>query len=87
MCSSSSDQCISNDRVCDGYQDCPMNDDEQNCNEDCTSNSKCLANSNVKCLQHPAIDQLCRCTKEGYRLNNQTCQGELFFWKFYSFNN
>jgi hypothetical protein len=78
-CSSSiHSQCISNDRVCDGYQDCPMNDDERNCNEECTSNSKCMTNSNVKCVQHPAVDQLCRCTKEGYRLtvnsNTQICQ-------------
>lgn len=80
-CSSSINYlCISTDRVCDGYQDCPMNDDERYCNEECTSKSKCIANSNVKCLEHPSVDQLCRCTKEGYRLtadlNTPICQGE-----------
>ena len=69
--------CISPDRLCDGYQDCPRGDDEINCNETCSSNSRCSNYANVKCIQHPTGNQLCRCEKQGYQLTSQ-CQGSFF---------
>ncbi len=74
--------CLSNDRICDGYKDCPMGDDEHNCDNKCTSKSICIANTDVNCIQHPSVDQLCRCTKPGYRMlihssekTTHICQG------------
>ncbi|CAF1467039.1 unnamed protein product [Adineta steineri] len=60
--------CLSKDRVCDGYKDCPKGDDEHNCHEKCTSKSNCPINSGITCIQHPAVGQLCRCVKRGYQL-------------------
>jgi len=55
-------------------KDCPKGDDEYNCNNNCTSKSICIENSNVTCIQHPVVDQLCRCVKQGYQLINQSSQ-------------
>jgi hypothetical protein len=63
-------------------KDCPMGDDEYDCNNKCTSKSFCIENPDVTCIQHPAVNKLCRCVKPGYRLvtdsskkNTQICQG------------
>ncbi|CAF4307044.1 unnamed protein product, partial [Adineta steineri] len=37
--------CLSKDRVCDGYNDCPGGDDEHNCRDKCTLKSNCPTNS------------------------------------------
>lgn len=55
-----------------------MGDDEYDCNNKCTSKSKCNQNPDVICIEHSSEDQLCRCAKRGYRLtsnSNQLCQG------------
>lgn len=83
VCSSSIHSiCLSPNRLCDGYGDCPKGDDEINCNQTCSSNGICSNYVNVKCIQHPAGNQLCRCEKQGYQLtispiqtNTQICQG------------
>ncbi|CAF1368182.1 unnamed protein product [Adineta ricciae] len=64
------------DHVCDGYKDCPMNDDESYCNNKCTSSSPCPSNSDATCLEHPTTHKLCRCSKPGYRIsaNTSKCQ-------------
>lgn len=79
MCSSASSICISTDRLCDGYRDCPRGDDEINCNETCSSESKYSINTNVTCIRHPIGNQLYRC-KQGYQLSKdpaKICQGLL----------
>ena len=69
--------CISKDRICDGYADCPMHDDESDCTTICSSSSICNINDNVQCIQHPTLEQICRCKQSGYRLTSSTqqCQG------------
>jgi hypothetical protein len=60
-----------------------MGDDEHGCINECTTKSRCPANLNLICTQHPGVvGQLCRCNKEGYRLptnslhnNTKICQG------------
>ena len=59
-----------------------MGDDENHCNVECTSNSVCVETSNMTCIQHPTIDKVCRCIKQGYRLTTdlvqnsaESCQG------------
>lgn len=69
--------CISNDRVCDGYADCPMHDDESDCTTTCTSKSICPTDVNIQCIQHPRLDQICRCKKSGYRLISSTNQCQI----------
>lgn len=77
MCSSTNSICIPIDRLCDGYQDCPKGDDEINCKETCSSESKYSTNINITCIRHPIGNQLYRC-KHGYQLPTdptKTCQG------------
>ncbi|UJR37490.1 hypothetical protein I4U23_030193 [Adineta vaga] len=63
--------------VCDGYQDCPMGDDENDCkNDKCDSKSICSTNSDIICIKHPVVKELCRCKKPGYEIaaNLTLCQ-------------
>lgn len=54
-----------------------MGDDEYECSSKCVTNSKCKTNADVICIQHPTVDQLCRCVKRGYQLttDSSSCQG------------
>ena len=68
-----------------------MGDDEHDCTKKCTSNSICIVNDDVTCIQHPTVDKLCRCVKQGYQFiidplqtNMQKCQGYLFISVFFS---
>lgn len=63
-------------------RDCPMGDDEIDCYDECVSETTCPSIVNLRCLIHPRLDQLCRCTTPGYQVapdpsrnNVEVCQG------------
>ncbi|CAF3309320.1 unnamed protein product [Rotaria socialis] len=69
--------CISKDRFCDGYKDCPMGDDEHECTDKCPLQSMCKSKSDVTCIQHRIVDSLCRCTNKGHRLVTNSSQNQV----------
>lgn len=43
-------ECMDKSLLCDGFKDCPLGDDEENCNQNCSEHNKFQCKSDGKCI-------------------------------------